>query len=112
MLGAGAFRKSASFERNTGTRGSLGGEGAELWTPLFTLRASMRYGTSAERRAAAGEQAIQSATIAVRASPNARTVTVRDRIVVDGLTWDITGISVDAGAVAREIEFTVTASRG
>ena len=112
MLGAGAYRKTAAFERNTAARGALGGKAADAWTPLFTLRASVRYGNSAERREAAGEQAIQTATIAVRASPNARTVTVADRVVVDGVIWDITGIAVDGGAVPREIEFTATTSRG
>jgi SPP1 family predicted phage head-tail adaptor len=111
MTGAGERNQRAAFQRNAAVRSPLGGKTAEAWQPLFTCWASVRWGTSAERRAAAGEQAVQTATFRVLASTDARGVLVTDRIVHNGLNWDITDIVPIGGPAPRKIEFTATASR-
>ncbi|NBW09766.1 MAG: head-tail adaptor protein [Caulobacteraceae bacterium] len=112
MLAAGLRNKRATFQRNGAGRSALGGGAAESWSDLFSAFATIRYGTSAERRAAAGEQAVQSATIRVLANPSARAVTMKDRVQCDGLTWDITGVAPIGGPAPQELEFTVMASLG
>jgi head-tail adaptor len=112
MTPAGQRNQRVTFQRNAGAEDELGGEGPEAWTDLFSAFAQVRFGTSAERRAAAGEQAVQSATVRVLANPAALGVTVQDRVQARGLTWDITGIALVGGPAAKEIEFTVMASRG
>lgn len=110
MIPAGQRNTRISFERDAGGDDALGGEGLGVWQQLFTCLASVRYGTSAERRAAAGEQASQTATFRVLANPAVRGVTVRDRIQCDGRAWDVTGIAPIGAPAPREIEFTATAS--
>lgn len=112
MLKAGLRNKRVTFQRNGAVEDALGGEGPDVWRDLFSAFALVRYGTSAERRSAAGEQAVQSATVRVLASAAARGVTVRDRVVADGLAWDVTGIAPIGAPAPQEIEFTVMASRG
>lgn len=89
----------------------MGGAAAESWATLFACFAGVRWGTSAERRTAAGEQAVQTATFRVLASMDARSVRVTDRIVHDGLNWDVTGIAPIGGPAPSEIEFTAVAGR-
>lgn len=110
-MGAGSRNSVATFQRNQAARSALGGLAAADWQLLFTRFASVTYGNSAERRAAAGEQALQIATFRVLADSDTRAITVRDRISIDGLAWDITGIAPIGAPAPREIEFTATASR-
>jgi head-tail adaptor len=111
MMGAGQRNQRATFQRFSAGEDALGGGGLETWATLFACFASVRWGSSAERRSVAGEQAVQTATFRVLASMDARGVRVTDRIVHDGLSWDITGIAPIGGPAPSEIEFTATASR-
>lgn len=101
-----------SFQRNSAGRSALGGPAEPNWAEMFTRLASVLYGTSAERRQAATEQAVQTATFRVLADSATLAVQVTDRIVAGGLTFDITGIAPIGSPVAHEIEFTCMASRG
>jgi head-tail adaptor len=112
MMPAGQRNQLITFERFTAGEDALGGGGPETWAALFTSFASVRWGTSAERRDAAGEQAVQTCTFRVLANGNTRGVTAVDRIVHRGLLWDISGIALIGGPAESEIEFTATASRG
>lgn len=112
MVPAGDRNQRMTFQRLVAGEDALGGDALEVWTTLFACFGLVRWGTSAERRAVAGEQAVQTATFRVLASLDARGVQVTDRIVHDGLNWDITGIAPIGGPAPREIEFTATASRG
>lgn len=58
-----------------------------LWCQEF---AAIYYGTGTEQRQAAQEQASQSATFEVLSNAKTRAVSVGDRVVFDGGTWDIT----------------------
>jgi len=107
---AGGRDKRITFERATTTRTALGGAGAPSWGILCARWAKVTYGNGAERRNAAVEQAVQPATFRVLADSETREVLATDRIVFDGLAWDITSIA----PIGRpsEIEFTATASHG
>lgn len=59
------------------------------FAPLATVRARVTYGTGVERRAAAQEQASAPATVRVRKSSVTATVTPQDRLLLDGVEWDI-----------------------
>ena len=105
------FQRAADVNRS-----ALGTKVAASWSEIGRRLASVRYGTSAERRESrsqrgeyGAESAVQAATFRTLADSLTRTVTVQDRITHDGLTYDITGIAVAGRA---EIEFTATARRG
>ena len=98
------FQRAADVNRS-----ALGTKVAASWSEIGRRLASVRYGTSAERRESGTESAVQAATFRTLADSLTRTVTVQDRITHDGLTYDITGI---AAAARAEIEFTATARRG
>ena len=107
-MDAGKRDKRISFQRNGAARSALGGKATPAWSELFKRWAAVRYGTGAERRAAAGEQAVQSATFIVLADSETKAITAKDRIVADGLSWDISGIALLGRS---DLEFTATASR-
>ncbi|MDE8651886.1 head-tail adaptor protein [Novosphingobium album (ex Liu et al. 2023)] len=112
MTPAGKRFARIAFERATIVRSQLGTKGPKSWARIGTPRfAAVFFGAGSERRAAAVEQAVQVATFNVLADSLTRTITVEDRIIHDGLAWDITGI-VPIGQGPREIDFTATASRG
>ncbi|MDP3550613.1 MAG: hypothetical protein Q8R81_09470 [Novosphingobium sp.] len=118
-ISSGKRNTRVSFQRNSAGRSALGGRASANWGELFSRLASVTWGSSAERRSAAVEGAVQSATFRVLADQDTRGVLVTDRIVVtvaghmlEGIAFDITG-SVPIGApVPHEIEFTCTANRG
>lgn len=118
MIGAGDKRELIRFERRAEQRGALGTREDLFWHPLGgdtpDRLASVRFGSSAERREAAVEQAVQAATFRVLADTLAEGVSAADhRIVWDGLAWDITGLArIRRPGKPPEIEFTATASRG
>jgi head-tail adaptor len=112
QVAAGDRNQAIQFQRNAGGRDALGGPGVADWQVLGGARmAKVLYGSGAERRGAAGEQASQAATFRLLADSVTRTVLQTDRITFDGLNWDITSIAPIGGPQAREIEFTALASR-
>jgi head-tail adaptor len=112
MIAIGKRDRVIAFERLTVSRTTLGGkpEAAGTWAELGTRLASVLFGSGAERRAAAVEQAVQPATFRVLADELTTTITVKDRITHLGLSWDIASIT-PIGRRPDEIEFTATASR-
>jgi hypothetical protein len=112
MTPAGQRNAVVLFQRNTAGVSAMGGAAAANWQLLGTSRlAKVLYGSGAERRGAAGEAAAQAATFRLLADALTRTVTQKDRILMDGLAFDITSIAPIGGPQAREIEFTGMASR-
>lgn len=111
MTPAGQRNTAVIFQRNGAGRTPMGGAAAPSWTTLGTRLGKVLYGTGAERRGAAGEQAVQAATFRVLADALTKTITQKDRIVLDGLAWDITSIAPIGAPAPREIEFTAMASR-
>lgn len=113
MLPPGQRDTRISFQRNGAARSALGGKAAADWAELFSRLAKVTWGSSAERRSAAVEGAIQTATFRTLADSETKSITAKDRIVMaDGLTFDVTGIAPIGSPVPYEIEFTCTANRG
>lgn len=72
------------------------------WAQWWSGRADIFYGTGTEQRQAAQEGASQTASFDVLANSKTRAVSVTDRIMFDGATWDITAnIEIDRGAGRR-----------
>lgn len=111
MTPAGRRDRRIILQRATVATDDFGVEGPTSWAELQKAWAMVRYGTSAERRTASVEGASQTATFRVLSTSVLRTVTVRDRILMDGAGWNITGI-VPVGMQGAELEFTATIAKG
>lgn len=83
------------------------GEETLTWSQLGTEWAAVFYGRGDERRQAAMEQGTQAATFQLLANAMTRSLTLRDRIVLDEMAWDITG-AVPVGR--QHVEVTATRS--
>lgn len=77
------------FERATTAENDYG-EAVETWAELLRRRARVRFGTAQEKREAAQEGGVQTATFECVRSAELDDVTLKDRISFDGSTWDIT----------------------
>ncbi len=111
MMRAGKRQWRIVFQRATAATSALGVETETPWTDIEPAMAAVMWGSGAERREAAAENASQAATFRVVSTAALRGVTVRDRILYEGVGWDITGIA-PVGDLHREIEFTAMRSRG
>ena len=112
MINAAKRDRRVTFEARVADADGLGVITESWWSTRGTRWASVRFGSSAERRdRSAQEQVAQVATFRCLADTVTRAVLVTDRIQFDGLTWDITGIT-PIGIRPDEIEFTAMASRG
>lgn len=80
------------FERATASANEYN-EGEETWADLFSRRAYVRFGTAQEKREAAQEGGVQSATFECVRSAELETVTLKDRISYLGSSWDLTEIA-------------------
>ncbi|MGX7896890.1 phage head completion protein [Tsuneonella sp. HG222] len=105
MLGAGKRDRKIAFERASVTKDSHNEE-VSTWSVWCAAWAAVRFGSSAERRQSAAEQASQAATFRVLTTAKTRAVTERDRIVMAGAAWDIEGPPALIGRT--ELEFTAT----
>lgn len=107
-MSAGARHTLISFQRATTTQDDYGEE-VSTWTTLATEWAQVFWGRGDERRQAAAEQGSQSATFQVLSNGNTRSLTLRDRLVMDGFIWDVVGIAPDTPRRGH-IELTATAT--
>lgn len=93
-----------TIERFTATQDSGSGEEVRTWAPLATVFASKRDVSDAERLATAEVQASITTRFKVRWSPKMASVTPKDRVICEGVVYDIAGIKdVDGRREAREI---------
>lgn len=106
----GGFDRMIRFERPQMEAEALGGERVASWLPIESAMAKVRWGSSEERREAAGTNASSVATFRVLSTARLRGVTPSDRIVFESGTWNITGIAT-IGGPASEIEFTAALAR-
>lgn len=81
-----------AFERATVTTNDYG-EDVPTWAELFSRRAYVRFGTAQEKREAAQEGGVQSATFECVRSAELETVTLKDRISYLSSDWDLTEIA-------------------
>ena len=107
MTPAGKRDRSVIFQRYTATQDEYGEE-VQTWAQQGKpQKAKVYYGTGTERREAAREEGSQTANFNCHATETTRAIIIRDRIVMDGESWDVLGISPIG---RREIEFTAQRS--
>jgi head-tail adaptor len=92
------------FERATATENEYGEE-VQTWAEYVQRRARVRFGTAQEKREAAQEGGVQSATFECVRSAELDAVTLKDRISYLGSSWDITEVAPLDRATVR---FTAT----
>lgn len=92
------------FERATVTEDGYGGE-TSVWATYATRKAHVRFGTAQEKREAAQEGGVQTASFFCVRSAELDAVTLEDRINYLGSSWDITE---NAPLDRSEIRFTGT----
>lgn len=83
------------------------GEEVQTWADLGQEWAAVFYGRGDERRQAAVEQGQQAVTFQMLSNAITRAVTLKDRLIHDGSTFDVVGIAPMDRAT---IEFTATRS--
>lgn len=104
MPNAGQRTELIVIQRATVTGDDYGG-GTESWATYATRRARVRFGTAQEKREAAQEGGVQSATFECENSATLKAVTLKDRISYLGSAWDLTEI---APLDRKTIRFTAT----
>lgn len=92
------------FQRATASEDDHGGE-TQSWATYATRRARVRFGTAQEKREAAQEGGVQSATFECERSATLDAVTLKDRISYLSSTWDI---QETAPLDRKTIRFTAT----
>ena len=105
---AGARTNRIVFERKAKGQ-DANGEEIETWSPLGGALAQVFFGRGDERRQAAQEGGIHTATFGVLSTALTRGVGYADRIAFAAAEWDITGIAPDTPK-RGEIEFTAARS--
>lgn len=86
---AGLRTELIVFQRATAIEDNLG-EQIKTWAELTSRRARVRFGTAQEKREAAQEGGVQTATFEVVRGAVVDGVQLRDRISYLGSFWDIT----------------------
>lgn len=92
------------IQRGTPTEDEVGGQ-TIVWATYATRRARVRFGTAQEKREAAQEGGVQSATFECVRSSALDAVTLKDRISYLNSSWDLTEI---APLDRHTIRFTAT----
>lgn len=92
---AGERNKLVVFHRASDTLDEYG-EPIAAWSELGRTRAAMIHGRGDERRQAAMEQGGQPATFQMVASTTTRGLRLSDRLIAEGVIWDIRGIVADS----------------
>ena len=106
--GAGRLDRIVRVERIVDGTDAVGGPTA-AWS-LFCERWGSRRDVSDGERHAAGETGGHVLTrFVLRDDPDTRLITAKDRLIVDGLTFDIVGIKEAGTGRGRYIEFTAAA---
>lgn len=88
-MDAGKRDQLITVQAPTATTDDYGGE-TLTWADVESPYAQVKYGTAGEKRQAAQEGGIQSATFLVDPSAALLAVDLRARIVFDGSNWDLT----------------------
>lgn len=104
---AGARDRLIQFRLAVTARGPLGGE-TESFVDGPRAWAKVLFGTSSERRDAAGEGAAQTATFRVLSTSALRGIGGRSLIVLGNATYGVNGPPVPVGSQGHELEFSGT----
>lgn len=103
---AGTRDRLVSIERATAVQDDFGEE-ILTWAEVFKEWARVFYSRGNERREAAADRSEMPITFSVLANSNSRSIVATDRIVYDGLIWNIEGI---APVTRADIEITAVAA--
>lgn len=111
--GRGDYWLLIRFERAVVAEDESGVESEEAWSLIEKAWALPRWGTSAERREAGGQNASRTATFRVLSTAKLREVTPNDRIVEANseTIWNVTE-GVPVRGEANKIEFSAATRRG
>jgi SPP1 family predicted phage head-tail adaptor len=88
----GQFDRLITVQRATVVVDDYGAE-TPTWAQYAQAWAKVKFGTAQEKREAAQEGGVQSATFEVYPTPLLSAVTLTDRIQFDGSAWDITEVA-------------------
>lgn len=91
-MSAGRRDQLVSLQRFTAAQDDYGEE-VQTWATVGEEWAAVFYGRGDERRQAAMEQGQQAATFAMLSNDLTRSLTIRDRIGLEGDAWDIVSVS-------------------
>jgi SPP1 family predicted phage head-tail adaptor len=91
-MDAGKRDRLVTIQRATVTTDDYGAE-TPTWAEHLNVWAYVRFGTAQEKREAAQEGGVQTATFECNSTPGLEAVTLRDRIVFLGSNWDITEVA-------------------
>jgi head-tail adaptor len=92
---AGQRNKLVIIQRATATKDAYG-EPINSWSEIGRVLAGMIHGRGDERRQAAMEQGMQPATFQMLATSVTRSLRLRDRLIAEGVVWDVRGVVVDS----------------
>lgn len=92
FLPSGTRTELIVFERATMTENEYG-EQIPTWAPYTSRWARVRFGTAQEKRQAAQESGVQSATFECLKSATLAAITLSDRISYLGSAWDLTEVA-------------------
>lgn len=108
-LKSGDFADLAVFERQTeaGASDSYGRIKTTAWTELLTEWASVRETPGREIVSAGSLEANATATMLVRHSTAAASVTAKDRVRVRGAYWNVIGAPITKSGRPRLLEFLI-----
>lgn len=81
------------FQESTTSTNDYGEAIATAWTRITLAYARIRYGSGQERREAAQERRVQSATFECDWNPTLAGIKINNRIVFEGENWDITNVA-------------------
>jgi len=100
---AGMFREPVRVETRDETTLNSYNEPAPSWVLLLDTRAALRGLSGRELAAADGMRADVTHLLTIRSSKLSRTITPKDRVIIDGRTFEILA-AVDKAGRRREIE--------
>lgn len=108
MSAAGRMDRLCTFRMPVVTRNALGGE-SETFGDVADAWCSVRFGSSSERREAAGGGANQMVTFRTRSTEALRSVNSRGQIIFESRSYAVSGPPASVGAQGHELEFTAMA---
>lgn len=106
-MNRGAFDRLIVVQRATVVVDDYGGE-TPTWADVEQAWARVSFGVAQEKREAAQESGVQSATFELMPTTALLAVTLKDKIIFDGSDWDITEV---APLERNLLRFTATRSR-
>ncbi len=105
VIGAGDLDKRIRFERATNIRDELGGQGVSAWALLFNVWANKTDVQDSEKFAVDERSATLSVRWTVRSSTQVKGVTPKDRIIYEGLEYEIMGVKETGHGRNKYVEF-------